>query len=41
MVRFILDSDIKTLEEIRAFNDDGYMFSKEHTLKENEPVFIR
>ena len=41
MVRFILDSDIKTLEEIRAFNDDGYMFSKEHTLKEHEPVFVR
>lgn len=41
MVRYILDSDIKTLEEIRAFNDDGYMFSKEHTLKENEPVFVR
>lgn len=41
MVRYILDTDAKTLDEIRAFKGEGYMFSKEHTLKENEPVFIR
>ena len=30
-----------TLEDIKAFNYDDYEFSKAHTLKENEPVFIR
>ena len=41
MVRFILDSNAKTLEDIQGFNLDDYIFSKEHTLKENQPVFIR
>lgn len=41
MVRYIIDSDAKSLDDIRGFNLDGYQFSKEHTLKENEPVFIR
>jgi len=41
MVRYIIDSDAKTLEDIRGFANDDYMFSKEHTLKENQPVFIR
>ncbi len=41
MVRYIVDSDVRTLDDIRAFNGDGYMYSKEHTLKENEPVFVR
>ncbi|MBD1262930.1 peroxide stress protein YaaA [Maribacter polysiphoniae] len=41
MVRYILDKDVKTLDELRAFNGDDYMFSKEHTLKEYEPVFVR
>ncbi|MCK0147334.1 peroxide stress protein YaaA [Arenibacter sp. F26102] len=41
MVRYILDTEAKTLEDVRGFNMDGYMFSKEHTLKENQPVFIR
>ena len=41
MVRYILDTDSKTLEDIRGFNLDEYIFSKEHTLKENQPVFIR
>ena len=41
MVRYIIDSDAKTLEDIKGFNLDDYMFSKEHTLKENQPVFIR
>ena len=41
MVRYILDKDVKTLDELRAFNGDDYMFSKEHTLKEHEPVFVR
>lgn len=41
MVRYILDTDAKTLDDIRGFDRDQYMFSKEHTLKENQPVFIR
>ena len=41
MVRYILDSNAKTLKDIRGFNLDEYEYSKEHTLKENEPVFIR
>ncbi|MDX1363995.1 peroxide stress protein YaaA [Arenibacter latericius] len=41
MVRYLLDTNAKTLEDVRAFNEDGYLFSKEHTLKENQPVFIR
>ncbi len=41
MVRYILDTDAKTLEDIRGFNMDEYIYSKEHTLKENQPVFIR
>ncbi|TMM56075.1 peroxide stress protein YaaA [Maribacter algarum] len=41
MVRYIIDTNAKTLEDIKGFNLDDYMFSKEHTLKENQPVFIR
>ena len=41
MVRYIIDSNVNTLDEIRGFDIDGYAFSEEHTIKENEPVFIR
>ncbi len=41
MVRYIIDSNAKTLADIRGFDSDDYMFSKEHTLKVNQPVFIR
>ncbi|WP_149277436.1 peroxide stress protein YaaA [Pareuzebyella sediminis] len=41
MVRYIVDNDITTMEAFKGFDYDGYMFSKERTLKENEPVFIR
>ena len=41
MVRYIVDTDAKTLEDIRGFNLDEYIYSKEHTIKENQPVFIR
>ncbi len=41
MVRYIIDSNARTLKDIRSFNLDGYEFSKEHTLKENQPVFVR
>jgi cytoplasmic iron level regulating protein YaaA (DUF328/UPF0246 family) len=41
MVRYILDTDAKTLDDIKSFNYDDYEFSQAHTLKENQPVFIR
>lgn len=41
MVRYIVDSDAKNLDDIRGFDADDYIFSKAHTLKENQPVFIR
>ncbi|EAR00672.1 peroxide stress protein YaaA [Maribacter sp. HTCC2170] len=41
MVRYIIENDAKSLDDIKGFNLDDYMFSKEHTLKENQPVFIR
>lgn len=41
MVRYIMDSNAKTLEDLKGFNLDDYIYSKEHTLKSNQPVFIR
>ncbi len=41
MVRYIIDSDARTLEDIQGFDREEYIFSKEHTLKENQPVFVR
>ncbi len=41
MVRYIIDNDVETLEDLKRFNVDDYMFSQEHTLKENQPTFIR
>lgn len=41
MTRYILDNGIETLEELKGFDIDGYGFSAEHTIKENDLVFIR
>lgn len=41
MVRYIIDKDCRTLEDVKGFDYDGYRFSEEHTKKENEPAFIR
>lgn len=41
MVRYIIDKDCKTLNDIKGFDYDGYRFSEEHTGNENEPTFIR
>ncbi len=41
MVRYILDTGAETLDDIRNFDYDGYLYSEEHTVKKNEPVFIR
>ncbi len=41
MVRYVLDTGAETLEDLKGFDYDDYVFSKEHTLKEHQPVFIR
>ncbi|SDS62495.1 peroxide stress protein YaaA [Gramella sp. MAR_2010_147] len=41
MVRYIIDKDCKTLEDIKGFDYDDYRYSEEHTANENEPTFIR
>ena len=41
MVRYIIDKECKTLDDVKGFDYDGYRFSEEHTEKENEPTFIR
>jgi len=41
MVRYILDNGVNTLDEVKGFNTEGYGFSDEFTLTENEPVFVR
>jgi len=41
MVRFILDSGATTLEEIKAFDRDGYRYSEQHSQKPGELVFVR
>ena len=41
MVRYIIDNDCKTLEDVKGFDYDDYRFSEEHTENENEPTFIR
>lgn len=41
MVRYIIDSGAKTLNDLHGFNLDDYEFSPNHTTKPNEPVFVR
>ncbi len=41
MSRFIIEEDIKSLDELKTFNVEGYSFSPQETKNENEPVFIR
>ena len=41
MVRYILDTGAQTLEDIKGFDRDDYLFSQEHTLREDQPVFVR
>ncbi|MCL4129347.1 UNVERIFIED_CONTAM: hypothetical protein GTU68_049555 [Idotea baltica] len=40
MVRYIIDHNVKTLEELKGFNVEGYSFSEELS-NGNELVFIR
>ena len=42
MVRYIIDKDATTLEDLKGFNYEGYSFSEENSnLNKNELVFIR
>lgn len=41
MVRYILDAKAKSFDDLKGFDIDNYKYSQEHTVKENEPVFIR
>ncbi len=41
MVRYIIDTQAKTLQDIKGFDIDQYRYSESHTIKENEPVFVR
>jgi len=41
MVRYILEKEAHTLSDIHGFDYLEYTYSKEHTLKELQPVFVR
>ncbi|MBT8186454.1 MAG: peroxide stress protein YaaA [Croceitalea sp.] len=41
MVRYIIDNNVQTLDDLKAFNYEDYEFSQQHTVKEHQPVFIR
>ncbi len=41
MARYIIETGAETLEEIKAFDYDGYRYSAEETTRESEPVFTR
>jgi len=41
MSRFIIDNDVKTVNEILSFDYGGYSYSEKDTTDELRPVFIR
>jgi len=41
MTRYIIDNNINSLDGLKAFNEDGYSFSEELSVNENELTFIR
>jgi uncharacterized protein len=41
MVRYILDKNARTLEELQGFDYLDYTYSGEHTLNKLQPVFVR
>ncbi len=41
MTRYIIDKKVKTLEDLKGFNYEGYGFSEALSKKENELVFVR
>lgn len=41
MVRYIVDTKAKTLDDLKGFDYEGYRYSEEESSKENELVFTR
>ncbi len=41
MAKFLIESDVESLEDIKGFNLEGYQFNPNETKKVNEPVFTR
>ncbi|MBC2839108.1 peroxide stress protein YaaA [Robiginitalea sp. SC105] len=41
MVRYILDKGIDRPDGLLGFDYDDYQYSREHTLREDQPVFVR
>jgi cytoplasmic iron level regulating protein YaaA (DUF328/UPF0246 family) len=41
MTRYVVNTNAKTLDDIKGFDYDGYRFSEQETTKEDAPVFIR
>lgn len=41
MVRYIIDTEAKTLEDLKGFDYDGYRYSADESKKKNELVFTR
>ncbi len=41
MVRYIIDTNAQTLDDLKGFNYEGYGFSEEYTTKAGELVFVR
>lgn len=41
MVRYIIDTGAKNLEDLKGFDYDGYRYSEEESTKKNELVFTR
>ncbi len=41
MVRYILEEGVEHSEQLLGFDRDGYQYSKEHTLRPDQPVFVR
>ena len=41
MVRYLIDQDASTLEDVLGFNTAGYAYSASETQDEMSPVFIR
>ncbi len=41
MVRYIVENNVRDLDGLRGFDSFDYTFSREHTLRESDPVFVR
>ncbi len=41
MARYLIENTVEDLDTLKTIQIDGYVFSKEATIKENEPVFVR